>query len=636
MTCCCFDTVPDDEGIVAAQEQLDVITERPAIAVPAQEPAQTVRFGVVAATHLAVPYDVVVVGGGPGGVAGALRAGMIGRRALLVDAPWDATFVDPETGSDPFLGAPTGLFSKALRDTAKRADFGGLRALGLDDQGIWSHIQSKCLELAQHNGKEVLASLSTFKVDYLASRAKLLPREGDGPLRLEAGGTTIVATNVLLATGSRALAPDGVPFDEVRVFDSDSIAKLGFLPQSCAIIGSGIVALEFAMIFATLGCRVSLIVRGRVRQSLGRIGLDSDIGECLLERVAEAGVEIREGTTVKSFGRSEEAGNNGRPLSLTLSDKTTLVTDIYLAAAGRVPSTAWLEGSGVTLGEWGNADVDADTLQTSVPGVFAAGDLLPPPSPALASTAVEQATRAVSCMFSESWRCEEGAARAAKPCGLWTIPEAGYYGVTLAAAKAKGIDAEEGQAKYADCLRGRVFAPHGMLKLVFEKDTGVIIGVHIVGDDAAELVHYGARLIDSHATLTHVIGSMFVAVTFHELFKSAAMDGNSRLAFGVQWAEILRLLSNSFGDVDLADAIENGTLRRKFEDIDVNGDGSLNVDEMTALLKELGARNISPGNVVNLVRLADEDNSGTIEYEEFEAIVRRMAVTSGAPIQKAP
>lgn len=108
----------------------------------------------------------------------------------------------------------------------------------------------------------------------------------------------------------------------------------------------------------------------------------------------------------------------------------------------------------------------------------------------------------------------------------------GYFGPTLAAAKKAGVDAEEGVATFADCLRGRVFAPDGLLKLVFDKNSGVILGVHIIGADACELIHFGMRLVKEKATLGSVIGQMFVAVTFHELFKAAALDGNSKLAFG--------------------------------------------------------------------------------------------------------
>merc|ERR1712216_256290 len=129
------------------------------------------------------------------------------------------------------------------------------------------------------------------------------------------------------------------------------------------------------------------------------------------------------------------------------------------------------------------------------------------------------------------------------PVGVWTVPEIGYYGLTKEAAIAKGYDAEEGVAGYDLCLRGRVFNPNGVLKLVFDKDTAEVLGVHIIGTDACELVHYGMQLVDSKTTIFDIISSLFTAVTYHELFKEAAFNGNAKLDFGLQWQEVLQTLS---------------------------------------------------------------------------------------------
>merc|ERR1719436_439634 len=148
-------------------------------------------------------------------------------------------------------------------------------------------------------------------------------------------------------------------------------------------------------------------------------------------------------------------------------------------------------------------------------------------------------------MFDEG-RCEQ---RANFPVGMWTIPECAYYGLTKAAALKKGMDVEEGVAPYKACLRGRVFHPEGLLKLVFQKSDGVIVGVHMIGADACELVHYGMDLVEQEVTIFTLISTLFTAVTYHELFKEAALDGNSKVAFGAQWRMILSELGADGDDM---------------------------------------------------------------------------------------
>jgi Ca2+-binding EF-hand superfamily protein len=202
------------------------------------------------------------------------------------------------------------------------------------------------------------------------------------------------------------------------------------------------------------------------------------------------------------------------------------------------------------------------------------------------------------------------------PIGVWTIPEVGYYGLTLKEALERGHDADVGVATYDMCLRGRVFSPDGMLKLVFDRQSAVILGVHIIGTDACELVHYGMDLVAKRATLFDVIGTLFTAVTFHELFKEAAFAGNEKLEFGIQWQELLGQLQLTMATSGVPDENE---LRKKFDDIDTSGDGSLDADELVEVFRGLG-QDVSPNLVANLVRLADEDGNGTIEWLEFQRI----------------
>eukprot|EP00747_Dinoflagellata_sp_TGD_P026802 gnl/TRDRNA2_/TRDRNA2_132186_c0_seq1.p1 gnl/TRDRNA2_/TRDRNA2_132186_c0~~gnl/TRDRNA2_/TRDRNA2_132186_c0_seq1.p1 ORF type:complete len:278 (+),score=52.60 gnl/TRDRNA2_/TRDRNA2_132186_c0_seq1:124-834(+) len=203
------------------------------------------------------------------------------------------------------------------------------------------------------------------------------------------------------------------------------------------------------------------------------------------------------------------------------------------------------------------------------------------------------------------------------PVGMWTTPEAGYYGLTLEAAQQKGLDVEEGISSYDHCLRGRVFAPDGMLKLVFSKKDGVILGVHVIGAEACEIVHFGMDLVDQGVTIFRVMTTVFVAVTFHELFKEAAVNGNSKLKFGLQWHRLLdefaAELSKSAKDVG------DEQILQLFESMDLNHDHSLEVDELCEVVQRLGLK-MDRGTISNMVRLADKDGNGTMEWGEFSRI----------------
>jgi len=290
---------------------------------------------------------------------------------------------------------------------------------------------------------------------------------------------------------------------------------------------------------------------------------------------------------------------------------------------GRQPvtkdSTLGLEEANVALTERSEHIVVDSRFKTSVEGVYAAGDCIT--GPMLASTGVDQAQRAVQYMFGSP--DEKIESSDAFPIGMWTIPEIGLYGLTKEAAIQKGFDADEGIASFDECLRGRVFAPDGMLKLVFDRGTKRILGVHIIGTDACELVHYGMDLVEQEATIFDVIKTLFTAVTFHELFKEAALDANSKLEFGIQWQSVLKELSISLPKADRYSEIQ---LKELFDEIDTSGDGSLDAEELNAVFTKMG-KPIEEDVIATLIHLADEDGNQTIEWDEFAGIfgvLRRM------------
>jgi NAD(P) transhydrogenase len=552
-------------------------------------------------------YDLVVVGAGVVGATAALTASSSGpsggarkRRVALIDAPM-ASGQLMVNGEDLSLGAPTGLFSKALRDTSKRIKVGTLRGMGLREDSVWNEVISSCVSLASSNAQDMLRQLEMAGVDYIQGFCSFPDSGGTDTLIMtkEDGSTqTISCGKILIATGSKPFLPGGIPFDGKRIFDSDTINTISYLPKSIAITGSGIIAVEFAKIFRNLGADVTLIIRDQIpRNALMKIGLDKDVAATLVSDLVRSGIKIERGAQVKEFDVPPFSSTGLRqPIKLTLEATggghratgsiTEVKCDAYLAAVGRKPNTNALNlgSAGIQMDAYGGVLVDSSLCTTAPAGnVFAAGDVVG--RPFLASTGVAQAKAAINAMFAEDGKppvltvkqCEEGddactvdgvsqagtlfdpASLASNPfafpTGVWSSPEAAYYGFTTEQAKDRGFDAGEGIALYAECLRGRVFNPNGLLKLVFDKKTGRIVGgtqirihrvkidqnvfqygrltlspffltaVHICGEDACELIHYGMELVKGQRTILELSQAMFSAVTFHEMYRIAAQAG---------------------------------------------------------------------------------------------------------------
>jgi len=279
---------------------------------------------------------------------------------------------------------------------------------------------------------------------------------------------------------------------------------------------------------------------------------------------------------------------------------------------GRRPNVKLFERLGCELVKKGGAVKVDGNFQTTVPHVYAVGDSVGAPS--LASTGEYQAHVAVERIFQGH---EDGNEKLQFPVGVWTIPEISYYGLTLEKAQEEGIECEEGSASYSSCLRGRVFAPEGLLKLVFRIEDGAIIGIHVWGTDACELVHLGMHLVENKTSIFELMGSIFTAVTYHELFKAAAFDGNSKLEFGLQWRSLFAQIPADWNRA--ADAQDPEEYEVMFKEIDEDGSGELDADELHRCFAKLG-NPISKKTCANLVRLSDVDGNGTIDWDEFRRI----------------
>jgi NAD(P) transhydrogenase len=457
-------------------------------------------------------FDLVVIGSGPAGEKGAAQAAYFGKRVAVVEA-------------SPVLGgscANTGtLPSKTLRESAlylsglrQRDIFGVALAVHSGTISVADFMVQKEVVLAREH-ERIQRNLVRHNIELVRGRARLVDAH-----TIDVDGRQLAAERVLIATGSRPRRPPEIPFEDPDVDDSDEILGLPAIPDSLVVVGGGVIGCEYASIFAALGRTKVTLVEAKDRL-LGFV--DEEIGERLTAAFGRLGIEVLLNDSIARWGKRDD----GHGVRVTLRSGRVLDSDRLLAAAGRSGNTEGLGLAqlGVKLDERGLVVVD-EHFQTSVPHIYAAGDVVGFPS--LASTSMEQGRVAVCHAFGFTYKTRMAAVF---PYGLYTIPECSMIGETEAGARKKGLDIEVGRAFYKDNARGQIINdPDGMVKLVFERESRRLLGVHCLGERATELVHTGQAVIAFGGSIDYFIEAVFNYPTLGEIFKYAAYDGLGRLA----------------------------------------------------------------------------------------------------------
>lgn len=328
---------------------------------------------------------------------------------------------------------------------------------------------------------------------------------------------TLRSSIILIATGSRPFRPKDVPFDDRDVHDSDTILGIDRIPGSLIVIGGGPVGCEYASIFTALGVQVTLVDRGQRLLPF----MDTEASEQLAACFADMGMRLLLGSS-----RAEVARVDGR-LRVSLGEGEALETDMVLFAAGRSGNTddLGLEEAGVELDARGRIVVDAE-YRTAAAGIFAAGDVIGPP--ALASVSAEQGRVAMCHAFDIPFK---ETVDPMPPFGIYSIPEAAMVGLTEEAAAAAGIETATGRYSFANNPRSIIAGTtYGFIKLLFRRDDRRLLGVHIVGEEAAELIHAGQAVLHANETIDRFIHSTFNLPTRSEGYKYAAYDGLQQLS----------------------------------------------------------------------------------------------------------
>src|SRR5258708_5600791 len=449
-------------------------------------------------------FDVVVIGGGPAGISGATTAGVFGKRVALVEKLHDVGGAGINTGTIP---------SKTLRETALALS--GMRSRKLFGADLSVRREAPVVDfmhhkatVAAHERRRREEQMRTYNVETFHGAANFV----DPNTIHVAADTLLRGERILIATGSSPVRPPEFPFEHPRVHDCDEILEIGSLAKTLAVVGAGVIGAEYAGTFNALGVEVHLIDG---RDSL--LGfLDREISENIERAMTVAGVHFIWKEKVTRCD-APPVGN----VTLTLTSGATLAVSDVLVAAGRQSNTGDLNlaAAGLTPGKRGLIKVDAQ-CRTDVPHIFASGDVIG--APALAATGMEQARMAMCVAFGLDYK---DVVAPILPTGIYTIPEASMAGETEESLKEQGIAYIVGRARYMDNPRGQIVGDEsGLLKLIFSRDDMRLLGVHVVGEQATELVHIGlvAMMAGSGAELFN--RTCFNYPTLGDLYKYATYE----------------------------------------------------------------------------------------------------------------
>lgn len=458
-------------------------------------------------------YEMVVIGSGPSGRRAAIQAAKLGRSVLVVENRLRVGGVSVHTGTIP---------SKTMRETVlnlsgwrERGFYGLAYRVKKDIEG--KDLGARLRMTLDHEIDVLEHQFARNGVDTVAGSARFLDAHRIEVTTPEGEHLVYEAERVVIAVGTQPYRPSNIPFDDHRVVDSDSLVAETKVPRSLAVIGAGVIGLEYATIYSALDVPVTII---EPRTNFLEF-IDREIIEEFVHDLRKRGVNFRLGCKLERV----EFDAQGWPVAV-LDDERRIRSDMLLYAAGRVGATATLglENCGLEVDSRGRLGVDPVTFQTSVPHIYAAGDVIGFPS--LASTSMEQGRIAACHAFGAALM----PAPQFFPYGIYAVPEISTVGMTEEEVREKGIHYECGIARFRETSRGHIMGlQSGMMKMIFGLEDKKLLGVHIVGEGATELIHIGQAVINLGGGLDYFVQNTFNYPTLAEAYKIAALDAWNRM-----------------------------------------------------------------------------------------------------------
>lgn len=457
-------------------------------------------------------YDMLVIGTGPSGQKAAVQAAKAGKRVAIVDKRDFVGGVCVNTGTIP---------SKTLREAV-------LYLSGFRERNVYGasyrvkqHItmedlQLRCNHVTGHEIDVIKHQMYRNEIDLINGFASFIDPH---TLRVATANEErrVTAARTVIAVGTSPTMPETIPFMQDRIFTSDGLLEMSNVPRTLAVIGAGVIGIEYASVFAALGTRVTVIdMRSRL---LGFV--DEEVIGALTYHLRQHRVTIRLGERVDHIDYDKHTGK----VVTHLTSGKRITTEKALYSIGRTGSTGSLNlpAAGLDADSRGRLMVN-EHYQTAVPHIYAVGDVIGFPS--LASTSMEQGRLAAAHAFG----IPTNSIPELFPYGIYTIPEISMVGKNEEELTEAGIPYEIGKAHYREISRGQIIGDQiGMLKLIFGLEDHRLLGVHIIGEGASELIHIGQAVMAFGGTVDYFVNTVFNYPTLAEAYKVAALDGINRV-----------------------------------------------------------------------------------------------------------
>lgn len=457
-------------------------------------------------------FDLLVIGSGPAGIQAAVQAAKLHKKVCIIEksqerlgGTWIHTGTLPSKTVRESLEAIHNIryhsgvqwVHRVIDDLSSNKLFGRARTVSEQEENLVRHHLKKNSIVLKH-GYGLIDDPNHVRVT-----------AADGTSEI------VSAKNILIATGSRPRRPANIPFDGWRIVDSDEILRLEAIPKRIVIYGAGVIGCEYACIFGALGVDTTIVdARSRILQTV-----DTELAKALERSMLDMGIKLRLGKDMK------EIKVKGPVVTMEFDGEPAIETDVLFFAAGRVSNTdrLGLERIGIKVNDRGAVSVN-QYFQTNIPNIYAAGDAIG--APALAATSAQQgrytALHAFGCL-----NCEFPSVY---PLGVYTIPELSSVGPTEEELIQKGVEFEVGRASYGEVARGYIRGDaHGLVKLLICKKTHHILAIHVLGQDACNLVHIGMAFMLKGGHAQDLVTMIFNYPTLAEAYRIAAFNALNKL-----------------------------------------------------------------------------------------------------------
>ncbi len=457
-------------------------------------------------------FDLLVIGSGPGGQKAAIAAAKLERHVGIVERPNMMGGVCLNTGTIP---------SKTLREAVlyltgldQREMYG--QSYRMKDEITIADLSARTQHVVSRENDVVRSQLMRNRVSIVTGTARFAGPNAievdDGQGRLRA----ITADKVVIATGTTPARPASVAFDERTVIDSDGIIHLERVPRSLVVAGAGVIGIEYASMFAALGTKVTVVEqRDRMLEFC-----DLEVVEALKYHLRDLGVTFRFGETVSSV----ETRPGGAIALLRSGKKIPADTVMYSAGRQGMTDELRLPAAGLSADARGRIAVD-EFFRTAVPNIYAVGDVIG--FPALAATSMEQGRLAAHHACGEPLH---PASSTLQPIGIYSIPEISFIGKTEDQLTEECVPFEVGVSRYRELARGQIIGDsYGVLKLLVSPEHRTLLGVHVFGTGATELVHIGQAVMGCGGTIDYLVDAVFNYPTLAESYKVAALDATNKM-----------------------------------------------------------------------------------------------------------